>query len=183
VLNTGTEQYVFLDLGQGYVEPRRVEVGPAAGDNVAVLTGLKTGDKVVTAANFIVDAESRLKGAFANMGQPSAPPQMPAANPGQTLTINILEPTQAKVGPNPVRVAVKDTSGKPLDGAEVEVNLFMPQMGSMAPMSAKAQLQGIGGGQYAGTVNVPMAWTWQTTITVRKGQQVIGSSQTTVTAR
>ncbi len=69
VLNTGTEQYVFLDLGQGYVEPRLVEVGPPAGDNYAILKGLKPGERVVTGANFIVDAESRLKGAFANMGK------------------------------------------------------------------------------------------------------------------
>ena len=183
VLNTGTEQYVFVDLGEGYVEPRRVEVGPTSGENVSVLKGLKSGEQVVTAANFVIDAESRLKGAFANMGQPSV--QQPASDrkPEQKLQVTILEPKQAKVGPNAVRVSVKDSSGNALDGAEVELNLFMPQMGSMPPMSAKAELQSVGRGEYAGTVNVPMAWTWQTTITVRRDKQVLGSAETTLTAR
>ncbi len=70
-----------------------------------------------------------------------------------------------------------------MDGAEVEISLFMPQMGSMAPMTAKAALQGVGGGEYAGTVDVPMAWSWQTTLTVRKAGQVLGSIQTTLNAR
>jgi membrane fusion protein, copper/silver efflux system len=183
VLNTGTEQYVFVDLGQGYVEPRRVEMGPAAGDSVSILKGLKSGERVVTAANFVIDAESRLKGAFANMGQPSAPPEARAVPTEQKLLISILEPTQGKVGPNSVRLSVKDSSGKPLDGANVAIKLFMPQMGAMAPMSADAELQGVGGGEYTGTVNVPMAWTWQTTITVRKAKQVLGSTETTLTAR
>jgi membrane fusion protein, copper/silver efflux system len=182
VLNTGTEQYVFLDLGQGYVEPRRVQVGPASGESVAILKGLKPGDRVVTAANFILDAESRLKGAFANMGS-ATPVPVAQAGPVQQLSISILEPKQAKVGPNPVRVSVKDFSGKPVEGADVEITLFMPQMGTMAPMTAKANLKPVGGGEYAGTVDVPMAWTWQTTVTVRKGTQVLGSMQTTLTAR
>lgn len=183
VLNTGTEQYVFLDLGQGYVEPRLVEVGPPAGDNYAILKGLKAGDRVVTGANFIVDAESRLKGAFANMGKgaPMNTGQPPASE--QKISIALIEPKQAKVGSNGVRVAVKDLSGKPVDGVDLDVTLFMPQMGSMAPMTAKAVLQGVAGGEYAGTVDIPMAWTWQTTVTARKAGQVLGSIQTTLTAR
>lgn len=184
VLTTGTEQYVFIDKGHGYVEPRLVQIGAAAGDNYGIEKGLKSGEKVVTAANFLVDAESRLKGAFANMGKPSSP----AAGAGQSATaenlkIEILEPTQAKVGGNPVRAAVHDASGQPVEGAQVEIRLSMPQMGNMPPMSSKAVLQSSGGGQYTGTVDVPMAWTWQTTITVKRGDQVIGTKQLNLTAR
>ena len=183
VLNTGVEQYVFLDLGAGYVEPRRVEVSATSGDSIAIARGLKAGDRVVTAANFILDAESRLKGAFANMG--NATPVNIGASPaaGQALSISIIEPKQAKVGPNPVRLSIKDPSGRTVDGAEAEITLFMPQMGSMAPMTAKGNLKSVGAGEYAGSVQVPMAWTWQTTITVRKGSQVLGSMQTNLTAR
>lgn len=183
VLNTGTEQYVFLDLGQGYVEPRRVEVGPASGDSASILKGLKAGDRVVTAANFILDAESRLKGAFANMGSATPVNVGQAAPAEQKLSISIMEPKQAKVGPNPVQISVKDLAGKPVEGAYVEITLFMPQMGSMAPMTAKSTLKPSGGGEYAGSIDVPMAWTWQTTVTVRKDSQVLGSTQTTLTAR
>jgi len=184
VLNTGTEQYVFIDKGQGYIEPRLVHLGPSAGDLYGVEKGLKAGEKVVTAANFLVDAESHLKGAFANMGKPSAP----AAGAGQaaaaqTLNIEIVEPKQPKVGSNSVQVTVRDASGKPVEGAQVEISVFMHQMGNMAPMSSKANLTSSGGGQYSGTVDIPMAWTWQTTITVKRGDQVLGVKQLNLTAR
>src|SRR5438093_11752685 len=71
LLDTGTLQYVFVDRGQGYFEPRMVKVGARTENVVAIEDGLKAGDQVVTAANFILDSESRLKGAFANMGEPS----------------------------------------------------------------------------------------------------------------
>jgi membrane fusion protein, copper/silver efflux system len=53
VMNTGTEQYVFIDKGNGYVEPRRVKVSADAGDKVGVEQGLKPGERVVTGANFM----------------------------------------------------------------------------------------------------------------------------------
>ena len=70
-MDTGTEQYVFIDKGNGYVQPRQVKVSAEAGDKVGIQQGLKPGERVVTGANFIVDSESRLKGAFAGMGAPS----------------------------------------------------------------------------------------------------------------
>jgi RND family efflux transporter MFP subunit len=66
VLDTGTEQYVFVDKGDGYFEPRPVKLGPEADGYQAIESGLQTGERVVTAANFILDSESRLKGAFVN---------------------------------------------------------------------------------------------------------------------
>ena len=65
----------------------------------------------------------------------------------------------------------------------MEVRIFMPQMGSMAPMEAKAVLQPESAGQYAGEIEIPMAWTWETTVTVRKGGQVLGTARTSITAR
>lgn len=72
VLDTGTEQYVFVDKGQGYFEPRAVKLGPEAGGYYAIESGLTVGEMVVTSANFVLDSESRLKGAFASMGSPTA---------------------------------------------------------------------------------------------------------------
>ena len=89
----------------------------------------------------------------------------------------------AKTGMNAIRLLVKDTSGKPITGAQVEVTLFMPQMGSMAPMTSKGTLAESGNGIYAGQIEFQMAWTWQTTVTVRKNGNVIGVAQTSITAR
>ena len=74
VLDTGTEQFVFVDKGDGYFEPRRVTLGPESGGFLGITSGLRRGERVVTAANFLIDSESRLKGAFASMGAPAAAP-------------------------------------------------------------------------------------------------------------
>lgn len=74
VLDTGAEQFVFVDKGDGYFEPRRVTTGPESEGFVGITAGLRRGERVVTAANFLIDSESRLKGAFASLGAPAAAP-------------------------------------------------------------------------------------------------------------
>ena len=183
VLDDGTLQYVFVDKGEGYFEPRKVKVGAKTDEYYAIESGLKSGEQVVTAANFILDSESRLRGAFANMGEPSKVSAGAPAAATQNLKVEILEPAAAKVGNNTIRLSLKDPSGKPLDDAQVDVTLFMPQMGNMAPMSSQAQLKSEGRGVYSGSINVPMAWTWETTVTAKKNGQAVGSVKTTITAR
>jgi RND family efflux transporter MFP subunit len=183
VMDTGIEQYVFIDKGDGYVQPRKVKVSVEAGERVGIEQGLKPGERVVTAANFIVDSESRLKGAFAGMGAPSRAPAAAGAEANQAISVEVLDPKTAKTGMNAIRLLVKDASGKPITGAQVDVGLFMPQMGTMAPMSSKATLRESGNGVYSGQIEFQMAWTWQTTVTVRKDGKVIGVAQTNITAR
>ena len=36
LMDTGTEQYVFIDKGNGYVEPRKVKASAEAGDRVGI---------------------------------------------------------------------------------------------------------------------------------------------------
>src|SRR5436190_3756891 len=183
VMDTGTEQYVFIDKGDGYVQPRRVKVSAEAGERVGIEEGLKPGERVVTAANFVVDSESRLKGAFAGMGEPSQAHSGAGTGASHAVSVEVLEPKTAKTGMNAIRLLVKDASGKPITGAQVDVGLFMPQMGAMPPMSSKATLTESGNGVYTGQIEVQMAWTWQTTVTVRQNGNVIGVIQTNITAR
>ena len=70
VLNTGERQYVFVDLGNGYFDPRQVRVGMQGADETSILSGIKEGERVVTAANFLLDSEARLRGLLENMGKP-----------------------------------------------------------------------------------------------------------------
>lgn len=63
VLETGLRQLVFLDRGQGRYEPASVKLGRRNQDDVEVLEGLKEGDRIVTSANFLLDAESKLASA------------------------------------------------------------------------------------------------------------------------
>lgn len=183
LLDTGTEQYVFVDRGEGYFEPRAVKVGAEAGGFYAIESGLRAGERVVTAANFILDSESRLKGAFANMGKPSRPETRKPAVTRQNLIVEVREPKQAKVGKNTLLLTVRDAAGNPVEDAEVALTISMPQMGSMPPMSSRTVLAHRGKGEYAGTIEVPMAWTWQTTVTVSKGGKMLGTVQTSISAR
>jgi RND family efflux transporter MFP subunit len=64
VLPTGEHNVVFLDKGEGKLEPRFVEVGRKFGDRYVVTSGLAEGDRVVSSANFLVDAEAKVQGAL-----------------------------------------------------------------------------------------------------------------------
>ena len=66
VLRTGTRSIVFIVNGEVF-EPREVTLGSKSGDFYEVRSGLKGGEKVVTQANFLIDSESRLKAALAQM--------------------------------------------------------------------------------------------------------------------
>ena len=68
VLNTGLRQLVFMDLGQGRYEPVSVKLGRKGQDAVEVREGLKEGDRIVTSANFLLDAESKLASASSMQG-------------------------------------------------------------------------------------------------------------------
>jgi len=183
VLDTGTQQYVFVDKGEGYFEPRLIRVGAQAGGYYGIKEGLKEGEKVATAANFILDSESRLKGAFEAMGRPKAGmPRAQTAAAQLQITLR-TEPDPAKVGDNMLRVRVMDAGGAPVTDASVRIKISMPAMGSMAPMSSEATLSHQGNGEYAGPLNIPMAWTWQTAVTVERGGLVVGSKQMSITAR
>lgn len=61
VIYAGASHIAFVDLGEGQLEPRRLKVGARTADYIEVLEGLKEGEIVVTSANFLIAAESKLK--------------------------------------------------------------------------------------------------------------------------
>lgn len=67
VLDSGNEQTVFVSRGDGYFEPRKVQLGPRLNNRAVVLSGLMAGETIVTSGNFLVDSESRLKSAEGGM--------------------------------------------------------------------------------------------------------------------
>src|SRR5216117_3013404 len=102
VMETGKGQYVFVDKGEGYLEPRPVKGGLEVDRGRVIASGLREGERVATAANFILDSESRLKGAFEAMGRPQ-PNAMAAAPAGPKLRVDLVtSPSPAKVGKNTV---------------------------------------------------------------------------------
>ena len=81
VLDTGGRQTVFVDRGNGYLEPRAVKAGERFGDRVTILSGLIVGERVVASGTFLVDSESQLKAASSGMGAPTSLEHAPA-HPG-----------------------------------------------------------------------------------------------------
>jgi RND family efflux transporter MFP subunit len=63
VLDSGTSQTVFLDLGDGRFQPRRVTTGARIADRVEIVKGLAAGERIVVSAAFLLDSESQMKGA------------------------------------------------------------------------------------------------------------------------
>ena len=61
VIYTGPRRVVFVDLGEGRLQPKLVELGARAGDYYVVRSGLDPGDTVVTSGTFLVASESRLR--------------------------------------------------------------------------------------------------------------------------
>ena len=64
VLPTGKHNIVFVDKGEGKLEPRFVGLGRKYGDSYEVKSGLKETERVVTSANFLIDAEAKVQGAL-----------------------------------------------------------------------------------------------------------------------
>jgi len=72
IIDDGERQVVLRVLGEGRFKPQVVKLGQRGQDVVEVLEGVEPGDRVVVSANFLIDSESQLKAALANMVAPQA---------------------------------------------------------------------------------------------------------------
>ena len=68
VIDSGRRQVVLVERGEGKYEPRAVKLGARVPGFVQVLEGLQSGERVVTSATFLIDAESNLRAALAAFG-------------------------------------------------------------------------------------------------------------------
>lgn len=189
ILDSGLRQIVFIDKGMEMYAPREIKARRLDGDYL-VLEGLTAGERIVTSANFLIDAESKLMasanmmGALgmagvkmeqAQMGEmdmdmkgmegmkgEKAPtgPQTRKAG-GLTLTLS-TEPAPPKDGENLLRLKVVDASGKSIENAKVIFSYTMPMPG-MKAVKAPASFKN---GQYEGKAKFGMAGTWEVTAIV-----------------
>ncbi|HEX4276271.1 MAG TPA: efflux RND transporter periplasmic adaptor subunit [Bryobacteraceae bacterium] len=181
VFQSGTRNIAFVDRGGGYFEPREIETGDRAGDELVVVKGLKAGEHIVTSANFLIDSESQLQAAMGSFAPP--PPGAGAAASMNTATQISLDyssaPSPPRPGSNVFRVKLTGAGGIPVTGAQVTVTYFMaamPAMG-MAAMRTVATLSDKGGGMYEGPGQVQMSGTWQVTVVATKGGQTLAQKQ------
>lgn len=78
ILDGGETQYVFVVHEGSHFVPRKVALGVRGDDWVEVVSGLAEGNAVVTAANFLIDSESRLQAAISGMGKTESDVSQPA---------------------------------------------------------------------------------------------------------
>ena len=184
VLDSGLRQLVFLDLGQGVYQPYPVKLGRRSQEYVEVLEGIKEGDRVVTSANFMLDAESKLAsagGMQAMMGQigmadwqmrgsrearmegmpgmksePGKPVSETRQVSGFSLTLSTV-PDKPKAGENMLRLKLADQAGKPVTNAQVVFVYTMPMPGMM---ESKAKATHTKDGIYEAKALLGMGGTW-----------------------
>ena len=185
VLQSGTREIAFVERGDGYIEPREVQLGARVGEDFIVLEGLKAGEQIVTSANFLIDSESQLQAALGSFAPP--PPGAGAASAMNAPQGNVelsSDPTPPHKGSNVFRVKLTDASGAAISGAEVSVTFFMPAMPAMgmAAMRTPVALSDKGNGLYEGSGELGSGGTWQVTILAKKNGQTIASKQLSVSA-
>jgi RND family efflux transporter MFP subunit len=185
VLQSGARQIAFVDHGDGNLEPRQIETGLAVGDGFVVLKGLRSGERVVSSANFLIDSEAQLQAALGQFAPPPPGAGAAAMPMAQAAKIEFTtEPSPPRKGGNTFRVKLTDASGQPITAAQVTVTFFMPAMPAMgmAAMRTSATLTDKGNGLYEGAGELGSGGTWQVTITAQKNGQTLASKQMNVNA-
>lgn len=93
LVDSGSRARVYVEDPEGTFIPRKVETGWRLGDRVEILRGLQPGERVVSAATFLVDSESRL-------GAPDAAPplqdnvdRLTAASESRALAGGVTDPS------------------------------------------------------------------------------------------
>jgi Cu(I)/Ag(I) efflux system membrane fusion protein len=77
VIDTGRWVYVFIAGEGGHFEARSVELGEQIGARFVVRAGLREGERVVSGATFLIDAESRLQASLVQSSGSAAKPGAP----------------------------------------------------------------------------------------------------------
>jgi Cu(I)/Ag(I) efflux system membrane fusion protein/cobalt-zinc-cadmium efflux system membrane fusion protein len=189
VFQSGTRQLVFLNHGNGNLEPKEVATGPRVGDDLVVLKGLEAHQSIVTSANFLIDSESQLQAAAGSFVSPppgtggnTPPGNAPAVQANIDFT---TDPNPPSKGANTFRAHLTSTENAPIVGAHVTVTFYgaaMPAMG-MAAMNTTTTLTDKGNGLYEGSGSLGSGGIWQVTISAQKDGHVIATKQLHMNAK
>jgi RND family efflux transporter MFP subunit len=188
LVETGDRRFVFLSGGEGYFEPRDVEIGHRVDGMIEVLSGLEEGDVVAAAATFFLDSESQLRGALEAYRAAGSSGDVRALSPAPKADPVIgfrTDPDPPRMGPTPIEVTVRTPEGRAVADAAVSVVFFMPAMPSMnmPAMKTEAALTHAGDGLYRGTGDIQMAGRWDVTILVSRDGGALGRRDLTIVAR
>ncbi|WP_153115645.1 efflux RND transporter periplasmic adaptor subunit [Rhodocyclus tenuis] len=98
VIDSGTRRVVLIDSGEGRFVPREVKLGAHSESFVEVLDGVREGERVVVAANFLIDAESNLQAALSGFGKAGAGKPAPGeAAAGKAAAVPVANHAEGRV--------------------------------------------------------------------------------------
>ncbi|MDX2470654.1 MAG: efflux RND transporter periplasmic adaptor subunit [SAR324 cluster bacterium] len=87
---------------------------------------------------------------------------------GFTISLLELDPSPPEVGDQGVKFKLTDSKNQPILDAKIEVEAFMPEMGTMPRMSNKGQAEHEGEGIYSVELEVSMGGSWELPIRITK---------------
>jgi RND family efflux transporter MFP subunit len=139
VIDSGVRRIILVQMGEGRFEPREVKVGTLADDYVEILDGVKEGEAVVVAANFLIDAESNLKAALsgfqaapANGAEPKLDVKVAGASHRAEGTIESFDPKT-----NTLSIAHGPVPSLKWPGMTMEFNLANSSLAAQARPGAR----------------------------------------------
>lgn len=114
----------------------------------------------------------------------TANPAAAAASGGVAIEF-LSEPDPPKAGDNTIDVTVRQPDGTAISDAAVTAVFTMPAMPAMnmPAMRAEAQLTHVDGGRYQGMGQLPMAGTWNVTVTATRDGEPIGRRSFSIVAK
>ncbi len=77
--------YVFLALDEGRFQAQQVETGVSSEGYTEILAGLQQGQRIVTAGQFLIDAESRLRSGMSRMEHMGHGDEAAGSSPGNSM--------------------------------------------------------------------------------------------------
>jgi Cu(I)/Ag(I) efflux system membrane fusion protein len=104
LVDSGARTRVYVEHGKGIFEPREVETGWRYGDQVEIRRGIEPGERVVVAATFLVDSESRLKTPASGPALTSASAK-PAESPGHVAATKLIKDPSCGMAVDPAKAA------------------------------------------------------------------------------
>lgn len=109
VIRGAKQNRVVLALGEGRFKSVAVEVGAFSDEQAEILSGLKSGDRVVTSAQFLLDSESSKTSDFKRMESAEGMSEMqtspdeqqtPPENVWVNASVNSIDPANGKLNVN-----------------------------------------------------------------------------------
>jgi multidrug efflux pump subunit AcrA (membrane-fusion protein) len=195
VLDTGTHKIVYIAKENGAFESRAIETGTPSEDLFPVTRGLKAGEKVVIAGNFLIDSQTRLSSGMSGLyggskeyggNQPAAQSTAEQGTAPPTTKISFqVEPDPVKGGAdNTFHVTLTGSDGNAIPDAQVKVTLVMPAMPAMnMPEMRSAFDLPFMGGMYMGKGKVPSEGSWNVIVEATRNGKLIASYRSRLIAK